>query len=817
MANSSFFKNTGTSSQIQSSIGASSVTATNAAAAASTSAAAASASSSSASTSASSSSTASSNAQDWAVKTTGLVDSTDYASKAWAIGGLGVTNSSGASKEWATHLGSTVDGSEYSSKHYAQEVATDAAQVATDAAQVASDRIQTGQDATNTAASQVAAAASAAAAAATLSSFDDRYYGAHASDSAAQTYITGESLTVDTGDLYFNTTDDLMKVYDGSAWIAASSAGSASLINYNYTATAAQTAFSGVDDNSNTLSYTVSNLIVTRNGVVLEDGTDYTATNGTSVVLAVAATAGDEINVVAFESFTTADMVSATNGGTFQNNVTVNGTMTATAFSGDGSALTNLPAAGISDVVQDTTPQLGGNLDTNGNNINFGDNDKAVFGADSDLEISHNGNENVIDSNSGTLVLRSAGAGTIELRDQGSQVLAQFNDNSDVKLYYNNNEKLATTSTGVDVTGTVTADDLDLSVGTAGDGIQVTSTGANYLNLGFDTNRTGASQTLTQIEQKWNGTAVARIAFVTGSDTTNKDDAEIRFQTASAGTPSTAMVISSAGAVGIGTASPTAGFRASIKGDYSSIIGGIEFDSGGGDKFTIGHASATSPSGILNVVQPANMIFKTNNTDRMRLTSAGKLCIGTQVAVSTSMLNIVPADINRIVNTKSYDANTQYHFVFQNHLGGNVGKIQVSTSATAFVVNSDYRLKTDVTYDWDATTRLKQLKPARFAWIIDGDDAVPVDGFIAHEVQDIVPESISGTKDAMMDEEYEVTPAVLDDDGNEVTQAVMGTRSVPDYQGIDQSKLTPLLTKALIEAVEKIEQLEARITALETN
>ena len=120
---------------------------------------------------------------------------------------------------------------------------------------------------------------------------------------------------------------------------------------------------------------------------------------------------------------------------------------------------------------------------------------------------------------------------------------------------------------------------------------------------------------------------------------------------------------------------------------------------------------------------------------------------------------------------------------------------------------------------------------------------------LAHEVQDVVPEAISGTKDAMRDEEYQVsaatgdiyTPAieaVLDEDGNEVTPAVaevihstdverpeelaegqqwrettaavMGTRSVPDYQGIDQSKLVPLLVKT-------IQELEARITALEAN
>jgi hypothetical protein len=104
-----------------------------------------------------------------------------------------------------------------------------------------------------------------------------------------------------------------------------------------------------------------------------------------------------------------------------------------------------------------------------------------------------------------------------------------------------------------------------------------------------------------------------------------------------------------------------------------------------------------------------------------------------------------------------------------------------------------------------ATERVKALRPINFAWKVDGSR---VDGFLAHEVQEIVPEAITGTKDAMRDEEYEVTPAVLDDDGNVVTEAVMGTRSVPDYQGIDQSKLVPLLVKT-------IQELEARITTLE--
>jgi hypothetical protein len=104
-----------------------------------------------------------------------------------------------------------------------------------------------------------------------------------------------------------------------------------------------------------------------------------------------------------------------------------------------------------------------------------------------------------------------------------------------------------------------------------------------------------------------------------------------------------------------------------------------------------------------------------------------------------------------------------------------------------------------------ATDRVKLLKPCNFEWISDG---TRVDGFLAHEAQEVVPEAVHGTKDAMMDEEYEVTPAVVDAEGNETTAAVMGTRSVPDLQGIDQSKLVPLLTATIQELIARIEALE---------
>jgi hypothetical protein len=151
--------------------------------------------------------------------------------------------------------------------------------------------------------------------------------------------------------------------------------------------------------------------------------------------------------------------------------------------------------------------------------------------------------------------------------------------------------------------------------------------------------------------------------------------------------------------------------------------------------------------------------------------------------------------------------------------GGVVGTISTTGSGTAYNTSSDYRLKENVVELTGATERLKQLNPSRFNFIVDADTTV--DGFLAHEVQNVVPEAITGTKDAMKDEEYEVTAAieeVRDEDGNittEAVEAVMGTRSVPDMQGIDQSKLVPLLTAALQEAITKIELLTTRIAALE--
>ena len=126
--------------------------------------------------------------------------------------------------------------------------------------------------------------------------------------------------------------------------------------------------------------------------------------------------------------------------------------------------------------------------------------------------------------------------------------------------------------------------------------------------------------------------------------------------------------------------------------------------------------------------------------------------------------------------------------------GTDSGRIRVLSNSVEYQTSSDYRLKENVTYDWDAIPRLKELKPVRFNWIKDSTNTV-IDGFIAHETQEVVPESVGGDKD-------EVYPADHEKAGE------------PKYQGIDQSKLVPLLAKAMIEQQEIIEQLQADVAEL---
>ena len=112
--------------------------------------------------------------------------------------------------------------------------------------------------------------------------------------------------SLDVGDLYYDTNADAMKVYGSSGWQNAGSSVNGTSARFKYTASAAQTTFTGSDDNGNTLAYDAGFIDVYLNGVKLVNGTDVTVTSGTSVVLATGATAGDIIDLVGFGTFNVA-------------------------------------------------------------------------------------------------------------------------------------------------------------------------------------------------------------------------------------------------------------------------------------------------------------------------------------------------------------------------------------------------------------------------------------------------------------------------------------------------------------------------------
>jgi hypothetical protein len=142
-----------------------------------------------------------------------------------------------------------------------------------------------------------------------------------------------------------------------------------------------------------------------------------------------------------------------------------------------------------------------------------------------------------------------------------------------------------------------------------------------------------------------------------------------------------------------------------------------------------------------------------------------------------------------------------------------VGSISVTTTATAYNTSSDYRLKEAIAPMTGALAKVALLKPCTYKWKVDGSDG---QGFIAHELAEVEAGCVTGEKDAVQEEQYEVTPAVKNEEGNTVTEAVIGTRTVPKYQGIDTSFLVATLTAAIQEQQTLITALTARITALET-
>jgi len=275
------------------------------------------------------------------------------------------------------------------------------------------------------------------------------------------------------------------------------------------------------------------------------------------------------------------------------------------------------------------------------------------------------------------------------------------------------------------------------------------------------------------------------------------------------------MRIDSSGNVGIGTTSPS--YRVDAVGAGSPANGIMRTSSNLTNSttkygyYTVGHyTNATVPFGFIQgesnstennvhigggageITAATRIDFytasnntTTNGTERMRIASDGRVFINTTSSNNNEKVRIKNTDDTRAI-------------AFQSGSAAECGYIYINAGGTGvtYSTSSDYRLKENITLMTGALAKVAQLKPVTYTWKINGSHG---QGFIAHELAEVVPDCVTGEKDAVA--------TYIDEDGNEATR--------PAYQGIDTSFLVATLTAAIQEQQALITSLTARIAALE--
>jgi len=248
------------------------------------------------------------------------------------------------------------------------------------------------------------------------------------------------------------------------------------------------------------------------------------------------------------------------------------------------------------------------------------------------------------------------------------------------------------------------------------------------------------------------------------------------------------------GNVGIGTSSPTS--KLQVVGSVLVTGSGNALrvnEDGAGTKVISIRSDFAGVGPTINVQTTDPLIFNTNNTERMRIDSGGNLLVGRTSTLGPCRFTVETnnsAGINPVsISNTNPAAGGDYAIIFYRN-AAIVGSIQTTLSVTQYITSSDYRLKNTIAPMTGALNKVALLKPCTYKWNADGSDG---QGFIAHELAEVVPQCVTGEKDA------------VDAEGN------------PKYQGIDTSFLVATLTAAIQEQQAIIEQLKADVAALKGN
>ena len=525
---------------------------------------------------------------------------------------------------------------------------------------------------------------------------------------------------------------------------------------FTFLASAGATSISGADANGQTLTFDDGTLVdVFLNGVKLKTGEDYNTSTANTIAGLTALNLNDEVEILAYDTFSSADAVSKRDGGTFDNAISVTGNITTTgtlqlqdadeSITSDGSKVIitsggtafSLPTADgssgqfiktngsgvlsfdtVSSAADDiTVGDSAVTISTTSGNITIdataNDSDVIIKGTDSTADITM---ATFDGSDAGTLILNH----DLELGTDSSVV--KFGVDNEITLTHVHNEGLTLKNTlATDSTPAIFSLTTGETAVEAGDIL-------GQIKVSAPDEATGSDAILTAGEIR----VTAEAAF----DATN-NGASLRFYTGN---------------------SADTGATATDCGLEISRYGNVY--TGKGARYYAETAPSTTPSqGFLNL----QMSPQYQN---------GITVVANSADNSTT---------RKVLETYTSDGTAR----------GNIS-LNGSNGVTAFNTSSDYRLKENIVNITDGITSVKKLTPKRFSWKNSSASEL-YEGFLAHEVAESVPNSkaVDGDKDAVID-------------GN------------PVYQGMDYSRLVPILTAALKEAITKIETLETKVATLES-